>query len=221
MRLFLRFDDQKLRAMFTTRYRVINNHDILKRLLQCNISENKDVFLTLSNEIMVLNMPDHQRTFGLFKDQITPGMSLVNSEVGLAAFSVQAFFLRLVCTNGLITAEMAQNKIRHIRKNALVDLEGLISNVNFMAEQNQKKMRLAVYLRINEPLTTIENFNRRFNLSKREGEIVKESWQKEPVYNMWGIINSYTQAAQESEVSADRAYRLQQIGGLVLNLVKS
>ena len=44
MRLFLRFDGQKLRAMFTTRYQVINNHDILERL---RVSKERSVYYDL------------------------------------------------------------------------------------------------------------------------------------------------------------------------------
>ena len=220
-KLFLRFDGPKLRAMFTTRYRVLDNTAIVEKLLKFSYSEGKEVFLNLSDEIMVLNLPDYQRTFGILDDEVTPGMSVVNSEVGNAAFSVQAFFLRLVCTNGLITTDNTTEKIRHIRANALEGLAGRISQVGALVATSQEKMECAGHLTVKDPIATIETFNQRFKLNQPEGDMVKTAWQTEPILTMWGVINAYTRASQESAISPATAYRFEQIGGLILNLVKS
>jgi hypothetical protein len=51
---------------------------------------------------MLLSIPDGKQTFQVNGDKMTPGISVSNSEVGLASLSVSAFFLRLVCTNGMV-----------------------------------------------------------------------------------------------------------------------
>jgi hypothetical protein len=63
-------------------------------------------------------------------------------------------------------------------------------------------------------------FNRRVGIASKEAKIVKEAWQREPQHNMWGVINGYTLAAQSRELSVEIAHRMQQVGGLALNLVK-
>jgi hypothetical protein len=57
--------------------------------------------------MFLVKIPEYARAFGVNPgygqlDEIVPGVSFANSEVGLLAFSIEAFFYRLVCTNGLI-----------------------------------------------------------------------------------------------------------------------
>ena len=57
-------------------------------MLQGSFQAEAVVHFTLTNEVMVLNIPDHRKTFAVKKDEIMPGVSVVNSEVGWAAFGI-------------------------------------------------------------------------------------------------------------------------------------
>jgi len=48
----------------------------------------------------------------------------------------------------------------------------------------------------------------KIGIKKESGEIVKQAWQKEPTYTLWGAINAYTRASQDQGISAETAYRL-------------
>jgi len=218
--LFIRFDEDKVRAAFSTRYKPIDHKDIAARLGEV-FPEDKEVEFSLSDELLLIRAIDHQRGFktqGAKGDEISPGVSIVNSETGWSAFSIEAFFLRLVCTNGLITQTKVSNRIRHIRENALEEFSQSINLISLEAEQIQEKFRLSLDQRADNPLATISTFNRRFGLTKKEEELVTLAW--DGGNTMFSIINAYTSAANGPGLPLEVSYKLQRVGGIILSLVK-
>ena len=65
-------------------------------------------------EFMLLSIPDGKRSFKINGDKMTPGISISNSEVGLASLSMSAFILRLVCTNGMVAKTEISASYRHV-----------------------------------------------------------------------------------------------------------
>ena len=63
-----------------------------------------------------MSIPDRSKTFDISGGRITPGISIANSEVGLASLRIAAFFLRLVCRNGLIAKTQVAVGFRHIAR---------------------------------------------------------------------------------------------------------
>jgi hypothetical protein len=101
---FCRFNANRLRAVFTERYHPIDNLQILSEMVIHGFDPQTRVQYAYDDKIFVLKVPGYARTFGLKgDDKVVPGISFANSEVGIMAFNIQAYFLRLVCTNGLIT----------------------------------------------------------------------------------------------------------------------
>ncbi len=100
--LFVRFDGNEVRALFTPKYTPIDNFEVLERLDALGYQPDTKVQCHLDGEFMSLNIPDSKKSFRVNGDAITPGLSINNSEVGLSSLHIAAFFLRLVCTNGLI-----------------------------------------------------------------------------------------------------------------------
>jgi hypothetical protein len=101
--LFFRFENLDVRAIFTPKYKPVDNFEVLERLDSLGYKPETQVQCSLDGEFMSLSIPDGNKTFSLNNEKITPGVSISNSEVGLASLSVSAFFLRLVCTNGMIS----------------------------------------------------------------------------------------------------------------------
>jgi hypothetical protein len=85
--LFFRFDANELRAVFTPRYKPADNFEILERLDSLGYRPNTSVQCHLDGEFMLLNIPDGEKSFHLNGDRMTPGISISNSEVGLASLS--------------------------------------------------------------------------------------------------------------------------------------
>lgn len=105
---FCRFDGNKLRAVFTERYQPLDNMEVLSELVQNGFDTNAEVQYALDENMFILKIPEYARTFNVNPeygklDKIVPGFAFANSEVGSTAFSIEAYFYRLVCTNGLIS----------------------------------------------------------------------------------------------------------------------
>jgi len=75
---------------------------------------------------------------------------------------------------------------------------------------------------VDEPLKTIESFNRQFNLNQPQKDAVVEwAWPQEMGDNMFAVVNTYTRASQFKGLSAENSYRLQRVGGnIVLSRAK-
>ena len=67
---------------------------------------------------------------------------------------------------------------------------------------------------VENPLMTIENFNRQFQIGEKEREAVKWGWEQEMRKTMFHVVNEYTRAAQFEGLPAEGSYRLQKAGGI-------
>ncbi len=215
--LFFRFDGNNVRAIFTPRYKPIDNHHVLDALIQLGYGEDTTVHVSLDSQFMSLNIPD-PKSVKILGDELSPGISISNSEVGLASLKIEAFFLRLVCTNGMVTRSQTSSSYRHISQRALECLPETISSVRGEASIQSSRIRISMETPVEEPGKTMESINRRFMLSEMEQQAVEWGWAFEPGSTMWQIANAYTKAAQYQSLPAESVHRLQTIGGEVLAL---
>ena len=169
---------------------------------------------------MSLSFPDSSQTFDLGGDRITPGLSICNSEVGVSSLKIAAFYLRLVCTNGLIAKTQVAVAYRHISRKILDDMPAVFAQVAQQQLRQQDQFRLSMASRVEDPSATIQAFNRQFQLAEQEQEAVNWGWGWEPGQTMFNIINAYTRAAMFSGLAAASSYRLQSVGGQILSMVK-
>jgi len=218
--LFCRMERKELRAVFTTKYKPIDHLQIMERMLNQGFDAHDQVHYLIDQEIMVLNIPDHNRTFTVNGDRLTPGISLINSEVGFHAFFFFSFFLRLVCTNGLISKTSVSARFRHVSTQVMDKLPQVLNQVVEESNRNRDQFQISLNHRVHDPLETINSFNRQFQLTKQEAEAVQNAWYLEEGYSMFAVMNTYTRAAQDRDLVAESAYRLQRVGGEILNLVK-
>jgi len=218
--LFCRFDGQRLRAVFTDRYKCLDNTDIVQRMTEYGFSADTEVHINLNHELMVLKVPDYTRLFGLNGDRMVPGIAVSNSEVGILAFSIEAYFYRLVCTNGMISKTQVASRFRHVSLKALDEFNDIARQVIYESHHNQERLGLSTETRVDDPLATLGAFNRQFQLTKKEAEAVERGWSYEQGYTMFNVINAYTRAAQDRELTGEEAHKLERVGGEILALVK-
>ena len=218
--LFFRFDGEEIRAIFTPKYKPVDNVEILENLLSLGYNLDSEVQCHLDAEFMVLNILDGDNTFSVNGDRFSPGISVSNSEVGLASLSIAAFVLRLVCTNGAIAKTEVSASYRHVSLKILKELPVVIKNISLELEKQRDQYRISAQSKVDNPQSTIDSFNKQFQLSEKEQEAVKWGWQIEAGDTMFHVLNAYTRAAQFDGLSAESSYRLQKIGGFILNLVK-
>jgi hypothetical protein len=68
-------------------------------------------------------------------------------------------------------------------------------------------------------MSTIESFNRQFNLNQPQKEAVDWAWPQEMGDNMFAVVNTYTRASQMKGLPAESSYRLQRVGGNILGML--
>jgi len=220
--LFCRFDGDKLRAVFTDRYTAIDHMEVLSKMLEYGFSLETEVHYSLDQNLLVLKVPDFTRTFGFGeKDRIVPGISVANSEVGILAFSIEAYFYRLVCSNGMISKTSVASRFKHISRRALEEFPDILRQVIYESEHSQRRFEISTQSRVDDPLQTIGSFNRQFNITRKEAQAIEQAWEIEQGFTMFHVINAYTRAAQDPSLSAEEVYKLERAGGLILSMVKN
>jgi hypothetical protein len=218
--LLFRFHGEKVRAIFTPRYIPTDNIDILDKIRALDYPMDTRVQCSMDDEFMMVNIPDGRETFTVKGNKMTPGISISNSEVGLAALSISAFVLRLVCTNGMISRTEVSASYRHISTKILNEFPQVMSNVGHELGRQKDLFRLSLESKVTDPEATINSFNRQFQLGKEETEAVEWALPLEYGNTMFHVVNVYTKAAQYRELPAEGAHKLQKVGGAILGMVK-
>jgi len=218
---FCRFNGDNLRAVFTDRYTAIDHMEVLSKMIEYGFSPEVEVHYSLDQNLLVLKVPDFTRAFGFGdKDRIVPGISIANSEVGILAFSIEAYFYRLVCSNGMISKTAVASRFKHISRRALDEFPDILKQVVYESETNQRRFEISTQSRVDNPLSTIGSFNRQFNITRKEAEAIEHAWEIEQGFTMFQVINAYTRAAQDPTLNAEESYKLERAGGMILSLVK-
>jgi hypothetical protein len=225
---FCRFDGgDRLRAVFTDRYQPLDNMEILSQMIQHGFDPSTPVQYSIDSGMFLVKIPEFARAFGVNPgygqlDEIVPGVSFANSEVGLLAFSIEAFFYRLVCTNGLIAKTSSTlSRFKHISNRGLESFPETLAGVIEDSISKQEQFKLSRQSAVDDPIKSIEVFSKRFGLSQTEMEIVQKAYHLEPGATMFHIINAFTRAAQDDGLETLQTYRLERAGGQILGLVRS
>jgi hypothetical protein len=218
---FCRFDGDRLRAVFTERYTAIDHMEVLTKILEYGFDPAGEVQFALDSEMMVLKMPEYDRTFRLSgDDKIIPGISIANSEVGILALSIEAFYYRLVCTNGLIAKTAVDARYKHISRRVMDEFPLVLEGVISQSRRGFDRFRISTQTPVSNPESTIETFARQFQITQEEVQIVKQAYYLEEGATMFHVINAFTRAAQDRSLSASGAYRLERAGGQILGMVR-
>ena len=217
---FCRFSGNQLRGLFTERYRAIDHMEVLTKMLEYGFDPSGEVHLSLDSEMMVLKVAEYESLFRLSeKDKVVPGISIANSEVGILALSIEAYFYRLSCSNGLITKTAVGSKFKHISRRVMDEFPLVLENVVSQSRHGQDQFQISMQTPVDNPISTIETFARQFALTQNETEVVKQAFYLEQGGTMFHVINSFTRAAQEPGLSASDVYRLETTGGRILSMV--
>ena len=217
--LFFRYDGDEVRAIFTPKYKPVDNFEVLERLDSLGYDSDTQVQCHLDPDFLSLSIPDGHKTFTVNGDKITPGVSICNSEVGLSSLGISAFFLRLVCTNGMISKTEVGASYRHVSTKILNEFPKILNNVSLELGAQRSQFLLSAESKVDDPLSSIKSFNRQFQLGKEEQEAVEWGWPQEMGNTMFNIIQAYTRAAQFDGLSAESSYRLMKVGGDILGML--
>jgi len=220
--LFFRFDgeDKEVRAIFSTRYKPVDNFEVMFQLDSMGFKPETKVQCSIDPEFMSLSIPDGKQSFSINGDKFTPGISISNSEVGLASLSISAFIWRLICSNGLISKTQESSSYRHVSTKILEEFPDVLEKVSLELGNKKEMFRLSMDSSVDNPDSTMESFNRQFQLNEKEREAVSWGWCFDVGESMFHILNAYTKASQFEGLSAESCFKLQKTGGNILAMVK-
>ena len=168
---------------------------------------------------MSLSILDGKKAFEINGDRFRSGISISNSEVGLASLSNAAFVLRLVCTNGMVSKTEISASYRHVSTKILSEFPQTLEKVSYELGAQRKQFKLSMESPVDNPESTLASFNCQFGLNKPEKEAVDWAWPNEMGNTMFNVVNTYTRAAQMDGLNAESSYRLEKVGGNILGML--
>jgi hypothetical protein len=219
--LFFRFDaEDNVRTVFSPRYVPLDNKQIIKQLYALGYDKKSEARCTIDDDFMSLSIFDDKSSFKINGDQMRGGHIFSNSETGLSSFSLAAFLYRLVCANGLISRKnFSLAKFPHVSEKTLSKIPKLLEDTSKELSVQKKHFELSTKSHVDDPLATIDTFNKQFQLGPVERDAVEWAWPQEEGSTMFSVINTYTKAAQFESLSAASSFKLQKTGGEILSLV--
>ena len=219
--LFFRFDaEDNVRTVFSPRYVPLDNRHIIKNLYTLGFDKKENVRAIIDDDFMSLSIFDDKSSFKINGDQMRNGYCFSNSETGLASFSLSAYVMRLVCSNGLISRKnVSLAKFPHVSEKTLSKIPALLEETSRELTIQKKSFELSTKSPVNDPISTIKSFNRQFKLNEAERNAVEWAYPFEEGSTMFSVINVYTKSAQYQELTAAQSHNLKQVGGQILALV--
>jgi len=232
------------RAFLSDRYRRIDNIDILSIVVQalpligtdaeivsCNVSDDffylKVLFPKIEAELKV-------------GDVFQAGMSIRNSEIGKASFSISSYLLRRVCSNGMNVEDVGFSQKHLGRKTEETDGRNIWSDetkksddetLKLMIRDSVKaaaddavlkdsilKMGKAEDAKLIRPDKTIKELQQKHQITDAEGSLILDNlmhYASRDGLSAFGLSNAITETSKHIE-NYDRASEFERIGGKVM-----
>ena len=235
--------DGRARAFLSDRYRRLDNHDLLEHVLPIlqELPGARFESMELTETRMYLKVVTPRVECEIQPgDIVQAGVVITNSEIGHGSLSVQPLVYRLVCRNGLISADRAMRKahvgrlqessseeITIFRDDTLAAedkafylkvrdvVQAAVSQASF--EQAAERMRKTLGIRLGgDPVKTVDSLAVRYLLNEQERSGVLRTLIAEADLSGYGLVNAVTGYAQEVPCY-DRATELEQLGGRLLD----
>lgn len=240
--------DGTARAFLSDRYHRMDNEQIadavLPTLLQdcghgavvsCNVTDSKLYIQALFPRLEGEVKPG---------DPVQGGLVITNGEIGDSALDIRPMIYRLVCTNGLITGNVAndaQLRRHHIGRRVVAGEDySLYSGETLAADDRALKLKIRDSIHalarpelfnrilaemqdatrqppVIHPVAAVVELKKSYDLAQSEHDSILMNLIRGADYSKWGMVNAITEAANDHP-SYDRAVELQSLGGRVLEL---
>ncbi|HOC91569.1 MAG TPA: DUF932 domain-containing protein [bacterium] len=194
--LMFRFKGDQLLGVVSPNYQKIDN-DVLMVVVRRAFSVLKLVPVTtiLSPEYSFIRLiPEGQSASSR---ELTPCMTVANSEIGLSAFRIMAGVFRMVCGNGLIVEEK-QRDWRWVHYGSDVEVKPNLSEVMYVANRHVRLMdgTKGRYLNVEQKIALANSIKR--DLGVKVGNAFTEAANRDYYggRDWYCAINALTHAAQ-------------------------
>jgi hypothetical protein len=243
-RRLVRTLDGNVRAVLSDRYRRLDNYDLAEHVLPMlnRLPGGQPVSMELTDTRMYLKWVTSE-----VRDEIQPGdlvqagVVVSNSEVGMGSLSVQQLIFRLVCRNGLISADHSMRKTHVGRLKETKDdevtifrddtleaedkafflkvrdvVENAVSEVTFKQITDRMRRTLGITLS-GDPVRSVGVLGTRYLLNEEERSGVLRHLISGGDLSGYGLVNAVTHYSQEVS-DYDRATDFEMLGGKLLEL---
>jgi len=226
------------RAWLSDRYRRLDNIEVATRLLPEfeNLSETPEFHTaSITDEKLYLRAVFPRMVADIkVGDAVQWGVQIRNSEVGSGTFAIENFVNRLVCSNGMVVANVLN--ARHVGRRmddllsdeaieaddhafwlaARDTLRGALSEASF-ASVVARLRETTDGVEITAPTRATERLAKTFSISEDERETILNRLATGNDLSKWGLLNAVTNAAQSIE-SFDRQVEMEAMGWEIANM---
>jgi len=238
----LRILDGNLRAFLSSRYRRLDNLELLQTVLP-EIEKLRGAYIdsmdVTDTHLYIKVVNKSLKSEIDVGDIVYSGFVLSNSEVGKGAINVSPMLFRKVCSNGLIINQLGNRKYHAGKTVEDTDSAYELYSDETMALDNAtyfSKAKDIIKATVNEidfericgqlrtaknvpmgenPMATVEFLADRYVLSKQEKASVLMHYLRDEGQSLYGLTNAVTRTAQEAD-SYNRSVELEKIGGVLL-----
>jgi hypothetical protein len=242
-RKMVRTLDGNIRAFLSDRYRPLDNFDLAECVLPAILQNNCRVESSALTERRLYIKAVTERLQADIKvgDTVQAGIVISNSEIGLGSIKVEPMIYRLVCSNGMISADHSMRKY-HVGRNAgegslaeeffkdatrRADDKAFWMKVRDVVEGSFREdvfnrlvdgMRDATQKQITgDPVKVVEVAQKHFGFTDSERGGILTHLIKGGDLSQYGLLNAVTRASQDVP-DYDRATELERAGGQVIEL---
>jgi len=121
---------------------------------------------------------------------------------------------------GLIRKTEIGASYRHVSHKILDEFPQVLENVSDELGKQKHQFEISIESQVDDPVKTIESFNRQFQLKEPERSATEWAWPQEMGDTMFNIVNTYTRASQFPALTAESSYQLHRVGGNILGMLK-
>ena len=243
--------DGQARAFLSDRYHRIDHEQIADAVLPVLLEEDGHgaVISCCVTDAKLYIQALFPRLEGEVKpgDPVQAGVIISNSEIGNGALDICPMIYRLVCANGLITGQVAEDvrlRRNHIGRRVMGHEDySLYTDDTLKADDRALALKIRDSIRtlaqpklfnrilmemreatqqlpITHPITAVFELSKAYPIAQGERDSILTHLIRNADYSQWGLVNAITELANEHP-SYDRAVELQAMGGRILDLKPS
>lgn len=146
------------------------------------------------------------------------GLRLRNSEVGAYSLTGEGYFLRVICTNGMVVG-ITGDKWLH-RRHRFIDNENLDKLLEGVVEQLPKRREEIIAnnrrlrsISVQEPEGMIRSFLARKQQSRIVQQYAVDAYEQEPEPTAYGVLQAITRLGMSVRRSAERQHDIESLAG--------
>ena len=217
--VMLRMDGEEVRAVLSTRYRPVDNLDLV-RMVSKQVSKETQIRFEMTATHFEMQVVSRHGENG--NDPLFGGVHIGNSEVGVACISISGLIFRVICLNGLIMGS-GNHKIsrRHIGNSAsLNDIGGQVNRLIHAGHSAVERFKGTRAVHITDPAKVFERIVEHHDLSKDQHAAISYAYTVEPGLTLYHAINAVTRAGNSATLALEPRRQLQEVGGRMLEMAE-